>query len=324
MLSTAAASALIDSCQCSWKLESSIASTSSPGSSTASSSGVPMLPQALALSPAASSIDSSIVVVVVLPLVPVIASHFASLVPRIRQASSTSPMTGMPAAAAAASTGWSGRQPGEVTTRSMSPSGRDSTCWAPRRMSTSKTSRIWTFSLTSEVSSPSMTMTSAPRTPRPVTRMRSPAREELGPLKASGIAATAVPASGFAAGEVSAAELSAGAVSGRFSANSRHPFGVEEADAGDDEECGDDPESDHDRHFGPALEFEVMLQRRHPEHPFAGGPERHDLDDHGQGDDDEESAEDDEQQFGPRHDRQSGEGTAEGQRARVAHEDLRR
>src|SRR5690625_3861084 len=227
----------------------------------------------------------------------------------------------------------------------MRPSGRVSTCWAPRRMSTSKTSRIWTFSLTSEVSSPSMTMTSAPRsprwtaagnpvTPRPVTRMRSPAREELGPLSASGIAAAGVPASGLAAGapsagevpaaEPSAGEVAAGAVSGRFSANSRHPFGVEEADAGDDEECGDDPESDHDRHFGPALEFEVVLQRRHPEHPFAGGLERHDLDDHGQGDDDEESAEDDEQQFGPRHDRQSGEGTAEGQRARVAHEDLRR
>src|SRR5699024_8351621 len=125
-----------------------------------------------------------------------------------------------------------------------------------------------------------------PVTPRPVTRMRSPAREEFGPLKASGIAATAVPASGFAAGEVSAAELSAGAVSGRFSANSRHTFGVEEADAGDDAECGDDPEPDHDRHFRPALELEVVLQRRHPEHPFAGCLERHDLDDHGQGDDD--------------------------------------
>src|SRR5699024_6245802 len=198
----------------------------------------------------------------------------------------------------------------------MHPSGRVSTCWAPRRMSTSKTSRIWTCSLTSEVSSPSMTMTSAPRSPRwtaagnpvtqrPVTRMRSPAREELGPLSASGIAAAGVPASGLSAGEPSAGyvpetEPYAGAVLGRFSANSRHPFGVEEADAGDDEECGDDPESDHDRHFGPALEFEVVLQRRHPEHPFAGGLERHDLDDHGQGDDDEESAEDDEQQFGPR------------------------
>ncbi len=37
---------------------------------------------------------------------------------RIRQASSTSPQMGMPCAAASASTGWVGRQPGEVTTRS--------------------------------------------------------------------------------------------------------------------------------------------------------------------------------------------------------------
>ncbi|SII94473.1 Uncharacterised protein [Mycobacteroides abscessus subsp. abscessus] len=196
-LRTTAEVADIENSQWSWKLESSIASTSSPGSRTASSSGVPMLPQARARSPAASSIDSSIVVVVVLPFVPVIASHFASLVPRMRQASSTSPMTGIPAAIAAASTGCSGFQPGEVTTRSNRPSGRSATAAGPRRMSTSKTSRISVFSLRSRVVSPSMTTTSAPRSPRwtaagkpvtpsPVTRIRSPARDELGPDRAAG------------------------------------------------------------------------------------------------------------------------------------------
>ena len=62
----------------------------------------------------------------VLPLVPVMVIQGAA--PdwaRIRHASSTSPQTGMPRAAAASSSGWSGRKPGEVTTSSM-PSGTSS------------------------------------------------------------------------------------------------------------------------------------------------------------------------------------------------------
>ena len=77
--------------------------------------------------------------VVVLPLVPVTASHGrragrASAGPRrgpqvhrqrrrrrcsAHQASSTSPITGIPACSAAVNSGVSGRQPGEVTTRSV-------------------------------------------------------------------------------------------------------------------------------------------------------------------------------------------------------------
>ena len=75
--------------------------------------------------PAAASMAASIFTVVVLPLVPVTASQSCRDPPgstgRSRQASSTSPMTGTPAAAAAASSGASGRHPGEVTTRSVPP-----------------------------------------------------------------------------------------------------------------------------------------------------------------------------------------------------------
>src|SRR5659263_219146 len=60
--------------QCSWKLDSSTAYTSYVTSSAmASRIGRPMLPTAAARWPAASSMDSSIWVVVVLPFVPVTA-----------------------------------------------------------------------------------------------------------------------------------------------------------------------------------------------------------------------------------------------------------
>ena len=84
--------------QCSWKLDSSTAMTSNGwGSRTASSSGVPTLPALVARRPAARSMAASIWTVVVLPLVPVTTSQGAAPCwGRIRQASSTSPQTGMP------------------------------------------------------------------------------------------------------------------------------------------------------------------------------------------------------------------------------------
>ncbi len=45
---------------------------------------------------------------------------------------------------------------------------------------------------------------------------------------------------------------------------------VENAKPQGDADAGDDPEADHDGGFGPAGQLEVMLQRSHPEHPFAG------------------------------------------------------
>lgn len=94
--------------------------------------GVPMLPTAAVRRPAARRIEASIWVVVVLPLVPVIASQGAASGPRSRQAISTSPTTSTPADAAAAKSGELGFQPGEVTTSSV-PSGSVSA--SPRRTS---------------------------------------------------------------------------------------------------------------------------------------------------------------------------------------------
>jgi hypothetical protein len=73
---TAVCGASVDD-QCSWKLDSSTASTSW-SASTASSSGSPTLPAATVRSPAAPSTDASMRTVVVLPLVPVTASHGAA------------------------------------------------------------------------------------------------------------------------------------------------------------------------------------------------------------------------------------------------------
>ncbi len=100
--------------RCSWKLDSSTASTSY-GSATASATGTPTLPTASARRPAARSIEVSIRTAVVLPLVPVSASHGAAPSGRSRQASSTSPITSIPASAAAASSGWCGGQPVAMT-----------------------------------------------------------------------------------------------------------------------------------------------------------------------------------------------------------------
>ena len=80
-----------------------------------------MLPHSSARRPAATSIACSIDVVVVLPLVPVTTSQRRGGPYRPdwsrRHANSTSPQTGTPAAAAAASTGAVGGRPGLVTTR---------------------------------------------------------------------------------------------------------------------------------------------------------------------------------------------------------------
>ena len=88
--------------QCNWKLDNSTAITSyGSGCRTASRIGVPTLPALVARRPAARRMAASICTVVVLPLVPVIVSQGAAPSrARIRQASSTSPQTRIPAAAA--------------------------------------------------------------------------------------------------------------------------------------------------------------------------------------------------------------------------------
>src|SRR6185312_586642 len=160
-LRIAAATGRTDGAECSWKLDSSTASTSYGGSAvTASTTGRPTLPVATARSPAARSIDSSIRTVVVLPLVPVSASQGGGFGPRSRQASSTSPITSTPAAAAAVSSGASGRQPGETTSRSVPAGG----ACAPSAIATPS------------AASASVRADAAPDAPAPATTTRRPAQ----------------------------------------------------------------------------------------------------------------------------------------------------
>src|SRR2546423_933756 len=107
--------------QCSWKLDSSTASTSY---AVADTNGSPMLPRAAVRSPAAVRIAASIVVVVVLPLVPVTASQAGASGVRSRQASSGSLYTGSPAACAATTSARVRANPGETTTSDTSSSSR--------------------------------------------------------------------------------------------------------------------------------------------------------------------------------------------------------
>ena len=108
----------------------------------ASTMGRPMFLTAAARIPAARSMDSAIWVVVVFPLVPVTPSHgMARSGCCIRQASSMSPHTGMPRSSARVSSGVSGRHPGDVTTRSVSP-GSSAVAPFPSRTVASRVSRM--------------------------------------------------------------------------------------------------------------------------------------------------------------------------------------
>ncbi len=155
------------------------------GSITASVTGRPTLPTAALRSPAAVRIACSICTVVVLPLVPVTASHGAACAgSRSRQASSTSPQTGMPRSRAATSSGALGGNPGEVTTTSTSSG---SLVVAPSWMSTRppSTSSSSAFSSSSSLARSVRARTCAPMwirlsaaanpdTPNPATTARTP------------------------------------------------------------------------------------------------------------------------------------------------------
>jgi hypothetical protein len=122
---------------------------------------VPTLPAAATRLPDASRIEASMRTVVVLPLVPVMANHGAGSVRgRSRQASSTSPHTGTPAARAAANSGLVGRSPGEGTSTST-PGGSVSS--SPRCTVTpsARSSSARRVALSSQA--PSMATTRAPR-----------------------------------------------------------------------------------------------------------------------------------------------------------------
>ena len=122
--------------------------------------GRPMFPTAAARIPAARSMDSTIWVVVVFPLVPVTPSHgMARSGCCIRQASSISPHTGIPRSNARVSNRASGRHPGDVTTRSVSP-GSSAVAPLPSRTVASRVSRM--AALSAWTSDSSRTVTLAP------------------------------------------------------------------------------------------------------------------------------------------------------------------
>ena len=149
----------------------------------ASKSETPILPTASARLPvrwaSACMIWANIPVVVVLPLVPVTTSQVRGA-PKTparsrRYASSTSPITSTPASWRATNKGESGRQPGEVTTRSKSPWAAESTeTVATPNSSANSASAVWLESAT-VVSTPrlaSIATQPRPDTPAPATSTR--------------------------------------------------------------------------------------------------------------------------------------------------------
>src|ERR1700733_11729104 len=94
-----------------------------------------------------------------------------------------------------------------------------------------------------------------------------------------------------------------------------------EADEREDE--GDDPESHHDLRLRPTELFEMMVDRSHLEDTLAGQLERYDLDDHGERLDHEETADDGEHDLVFDRDRNRAEQSAQSERARVPHKNLR-
>src|SRR5690554_5065118 len=87
---------------------------------------------------------------------------------------------------------------------------------------------------------------------------------------------------------------------------------------------GDDPETYDDPRLGPALQFEMVMNGRHAEHPAAGQLERGHLNDHRQGLDHENAAHDEQHYFLTDDYRDHAQRRPQSQRPHIAHEDLGR
>jgi hypothetical protein len=199
-------------------------------------------------------------------------------------------MTSTPARRARTSSGASGRQPGRGDDQRRAGGGTSApTTGKPSARSGSARSSLASATVTRRPRSRSTRAAAAPLTPAP-----RPGR--AGPVGATG----------RAHGQRAAGEV----------------LGVEDAEAEGDGQPGDDPEAHDDGVLDPAGELEVVVDRRHVEHPLAGQLEDADLDDHRDRLDDEQPAEHDEQQLGVGDDGDAGERAADRQRAGVAHEDL--
>src|SRR5581483_9852896 len=280
----------------SWKLESSQTTHASGGASTADSAR-PTLPATGARSIAPSSSD-----VVVLPLVPVTpTSGFGSS----RPASSTSLQTGTLAARAS---GCSAGTPG-LLTRTSAPASPPRSLSLPRVRSTRTTSTPCRSSSAAaacpERASPSTTARlirggrAAARPRRPRRRPRRPTRSaaagrdrrRLARRRAGrGAGAStrrAAPPTGRARSHPRPSRCARGRRRAprlrqppRSRAEEAEVVAVVDREAAGAEDGGEDPEADHDLRLRPRLHLEVVVDRRHQEHPPPEVLEGEDLDHH--------------------------------------------
>src|SRR5438093_1969642 len=259
-------------------------------------------------------IDPVSAVVVVLPFVPVIAIVSASVA---RQPSSSSPITGTPAARAAAASGASTGTPGLTTTRSA----RRTAASASR----SRTTRMPSVT-SARASAPSVSIgfASVPSTVAPQSRNR---RAAATPLRASPTTTAVRPASEsrYALPRTTAVTSSMAISTSNSEAEPwRRSSELQRGQGEEGERERDDPEPHDDLRLGTSFELVMVMERRHPEDTLAGELEAGDLDDDRGGLDDVEPADQRQEQLGLGQHGQRPDGGAERQRADVAHEDFGR
>src|SRR5438094_2078648 len=259
---------------------------SSP-SGARSSTPRPILPPTSQRRPAWSRMWPIRAVVVDLPLVPVIPTNPASDCARAK--SSMSQTIFLPAARAAAATGWGlGRRlgmPGLMMSAVMHDQSMDagSTTVMPALAAASRAA-----ALSSQATKSIPAALSARAVARPERASPSTTNDEL---FSTPRAITGSP------------ELQGG-------------------EAGHRQDGGDDPEAEDDGRFGPALLLEMVMQRRHAKDAAAGPSIGQDLDDDRHGLEHEQAADDGEHDLVLGHDRHRAQGAADGERAGVAHEHL--
>src|SRR5882672_3026043 len=230
-------------------------------SATCALRGVPMLPPTTALKPPAVNMRPASVVVVDFPFVPVIATMRPV---SQRDASSTSPITGMPALRAAATCGWVSGTPGLNTIKSALSKVSDRCSPSSRAMPASR--RRCSSSVRSSLGRRSVSVTRAPRS--------ASSSAAATPLRAPPTTVTFWPSTenGRAAPLCAFCSL--------LLSMSLTQLQRRQAEQREDDSQNQKP-GDHFR-FAPADQLEVMMERRHLEHALAGHLERCHLDNHRQ------------------------------------------
>src|SRR5690606_13528978 len=233
----------------SWKLDNSM-TYSSTSSASKSRAGVPRLPPTATFLPAAAAISPTRVVTVLLALEPVMAMIGARA---SRANSSISPESFTPRRAASCNAGEATARPG--LTRSSSARQRNSTSSAPQRTSTPGNSCC------KVASSGGLARVSATANDNP---RRAKWRTRDMPL---------LPRPTTMRNWSEAIRLMSFFASTQFQGGQTDQH----------EDHRDDPEAHDDARFGPAFEFEVVVDRRHAEHPLAGQLEGGNLNHHREG-----------------------------------------